>query len=134
MKNLHSHDIESLVFMNLDSILKEFYIRFVWGLFYEFDDIWEEIYDLLICNFMYICSVSQNIRNSCVKILYSHAIESLVFMTLDSILKEFYIRFVWGIWYEFDVIFKSICMLYMTTVCHVTLWTIYSSFHVSNLS
>ena len=97
VKILHSHAIKSLVFMNLASILKEFYIRFVWGFFSKFVDVGEAMNDVWLYTFMTICSVAPNTWNSYVKILHSHVDKSLVFMYLASILKEFYIRFVWGI-------------------------------------
>ena len=90
--------------------------------------------DVWICTLIYILIVYRNIRNSCVKILHSHAIESLVFMNLASILKEFYIIFVWGLFYEFDYVCIDICMMYITTIFDATFRTIYFTFHMSNLS
>ena len=43
-----------------------------------------------------------------VKSLHSYAIESLVSMSLASILKESCIRFVWGMLYEFDDVVTAI--------------------------
>ena len=109
--------------------LWEWRLRFV-----ESMDAQASVYDVWICNFMSIFSVSLNPRKSCVKSLHYHTFESLVFMNLISSLKEFYIRFVWGIFFKFDSVGKKNFMLYMAIICHVTIWTIYSTFHVSNLS
>ena len=108
VKSLHSHAIESLVSMTLTSILKESCIRFVWGMFYEFDDVVTTIYDVILYNLKYLLSVNRNPRNPDVKLLHSHDIESLVSMTLDSILKEYCIIFVWGMFYEFDNVVTDI--------------------------
>ena len=102
VKSLHSHAIESLVSMALASILKESCIRFVWGIFSEFDDVVTAIYYVLLCNFMSLFSMGLNTINPYVKLLHSHAIESLASMTLASILKESCIIFVWGMFAEFD--------------------------------
>ena len=103
VKNLHSHAIASLVFMHLASILKEFYIRFVWRILSEFDDVGEEIYYVIICNLSPIFYSSLNPRNYCVKRLHSHAIVSLVFMdfgfNIEVVLYKIctiYILWVWG--------------------------------------
>ena len=58
------------------------FIPDLYEILYDFEDVVTDIYDLLLCNFMYITYVGQNPRNSCVKSLHSHAIESLVSMTL----------------------------------------------------
>ena len=100
VKGLHSHALGWLVLMYLASILKELYTRFVWGNFYEFDDDWKEIYDVCLCNVIPIFSVKLNIPNPCVKGLHSHELEWLVFMYLDSTLRELYIRFVWRNLYD----------------------------------
>ena len=60
-----------------------------------------EIYDVLNFNLISISSVDRNPRNSWVKSLCSHAIESLVSMTLASTLEEYCIRFVGGFSFEF---------------------------------
>ena len=100
-KSLHSHAIESLVSMTLASILKESYIIFVQGILSEFYDVVTTIYDLLLYNFMSLCSVGRNLRNPYVKLLHSRAIESLVSMTLALILEEYCIIFVGGFSFEF---------------------------------
>ena len=72
------------------------YIIFIWGHLYEFDDVGEVIYYVIICTFIPICYLSQNPRNSYVKSLHSHAIVSLVFMdfgfNLEVILYQIYMR------------------------------------------
>ena len=97
-------------------------------------DVQYGVYDICIFNFMYMLFLNQNPINSYVKSLHSHVIKPLVFMNLASILKEFYIIFVWRIFSEFYYFWKQIFILYMTSIFHVTLWTIYYTFHVSNLS
>ena len=71
--------------------------------------------------------VGLNPRKSCVKSLHSHAIESLVSMTLASILEEYCIRFVGGFSFEFYAVWEYIFIPYMTTMFHITLRTIYST-------
>ena len=109
VKLLHSHAIvESLVSITLDSILKESCIIFVWGIFYELDDVVTAIYDLLLFNFMFIFYMDLNQINSSMKRLHSHAIESLGSRTLASVLKESCIRFVWGMFSDFYYVVTSI--------------------------
>ena len=92
------------------------------------------IYAVLIYNFISITSVGQNPRNSCVKSLHSHAIETLVSMTLASILEEYCIRFVGGFSFEFYVVGEEFFIPYITTMFHITLITIYSTFPMSKSS
>ena len=78
--------------------------------------------------------MGQNPRNSRVKSLHSHAIESLVSMTLASILEEYCIRFVGGFSFEFYVVGEYIFIPYITTMFHITLRTIYSTIPLSKSS
>ena len=80
-----------------------------------------EIYDVLLCKFISITSVGQNPRNSCVKSLHSHAIESLVSMTLASILEEYCILFVGGFSFELYAVWEDIFIPYITTMFHISL-------------
>ena len=50
--------------------------------------LWQKYMNFLLFNFMSLFSVGLNPINPYVKLLHSHAIESLVSMTLASILKE----------------------------------------------
>ena len=131
---LHSHAIGTLVSMTLASILKESYIIFVWGMLYDFDDFLTVIYDFLLFNFMSMCSVGWNPRNPHMKLLHSHAIESLVSVTLASILKENCIKFAGWFTFEFYVVWDEIYILYINTMFHITLRTIYYTSHVSKSS
>ena len=63
-------------------------------MFYEFDDVVTAIYDVLLSNFMSLCSVGRNPRNPYVKLLQFHATNSLLFMYLTPILNELYTRIV----------------------------------------
>ena len=112
----------------LASILKQFYTRFVSEIFYEFEDVVTSIYDVLLFNFISITSVGRNPRNSCVKSLHSHAIESLVSMTSASILDKYCMRIVGGCSFEFYAVVEEIFIPYITTMFHITLRTIYSTF------
>ena len=92
------------------------------------------IYDVLHFNFNSMLSMYQNPITSCVNSLHSHAIESLVSMTLDSILKEYCIIFVGGFSFEFYVFGEEIFIPYIYTMFHITVRTIYSTFPMSKSS
>ena len=132
MKSLHSHDIESLLSITLASIVKESCIIFLWGILSEFYDVVKSIYYFLLYNFMSLCSVGRNPRNPYVKLLHSNAIESLVSMNLASILKESCIRFVWGMFSEFDDVVATIMMCYFVISCLYALWVKIQEIHMWN--
>ena len=71
-----------------------------------------------------------NPTNSCVKSLHSHAIESLVSMTLASIL-EYCIILVGEFAIEFYYVGEEIFIPFITTMFHITLRTMYSTFPMS---
>ena len=48
-----------------------------------YDDV-EAIYDLWVCNIISTFPVGQNIINTCMKSLHTHALVSLVFMDFGS--------------------------------------------------
>ena len=104
--------------MDLASILKWLYIKFVWRIFYEFDDVGEAIDYVMLCTFIPICYATRNARNSCVKSLHSHAIVSLVFMDFG---------------FNLEVVLYQICMTYILWVGwysdrNICFYTLY--FHV----
>ena len=84
MKILHSHAIVSLVSWILSSILKYFYAKFVWGILIEFDDVVIDIYDFLIFNLIFLCSVGIHPRYPYLKLLQFHTTNSLLFYVFDS--------------------------------------------------
>ena len=112
---------------NLEGVL----YQFVWGILSEYYDFLRAIYDVLLYNLIYLCSVGWN---PYVKLLHSHAIESLVSMTLASILKEYCIRFVGEFFIEFYAVWEYILILYITSMFHITLRTIYYTFPMSKSS
>ena len=89
-------------------------------MFTEFYDVVTEIYDVLLYNLICIFSMDLNPRNSCVKSLHSHAIGSLVSMTLDSILEEYCIRFVGGFSFDFYAVGEEI-LFHILPPCFILL-------------
>ena len=133
MKIIHTHALVSLVFMdfgfNLEVVLYQICMRDIVlvGWFWERNR-------LLNCHLISISSVGQDPRKSCVKSLHSHAIESLVSMTLASILEEYCIIFVGGFSFDFYYFWEEIFIPYITTMFHITIKTIYSTFPMSKSS
>ena len=78
-------------------------MRYVWGNYCEFDDVGEAIYYLISCTYIPILYASLNPRNSCVKILHTHSIVSLVLdgfgFNLEVVLYHICMRpFIWVLW------------------------------------